>query len=405
MKKYYPFIYTKEGILGVDSVEDWKSKVLICIISKVGNENRRIYRLFDSHLDFIIFSETFPQNVRHFFEIIHGDRQQKIYFDVEIPQKEGISNLSKYSKSVIEHLLSAILDFSNFCGCPLTLDDIYLYESNSDIKKSYHVIVDRIVPNHQQNRLFYSNVLERIPEEFQCYIDKSVYSSLQQFRCLTSQKPDSNRPKLLLSNWIFGRFHGKFNDEGFKDWLLHVHYYYRSLVTYTSESKEFVFSADILKSLDQSVKKKQVEKSTIHDTQILEAVQLFESSEHSSVYQYSSRSEGIVHLKRLKPAYCPICERNHDNDNAFLTLSRDYTVQFRCFRHPKAFIDIGKVSLTIALPEIETMVEKMISLQHLMEDFEIPKDRYAESIPFLESCIDQVQGQGVCDDFSWKSVV
>ena len=76
--------------------------------------------------------------------------------------------------------------------------DILIFTSHNENKKSYHIIIDHYYHmNNLEAKAFYNEIISKISPNFTKFIDHSVYSSIQQYRIVGSQKVNSNRPKII----------------------------------------------------------------------------------------------------------------------------------------------------------------------------------------------------------------
>ena len=85
--------------------------------------------------------------------------------------------------------------------------DILVYSSHGENKRSFHIVVRGYCHvNNVEASSLYSLIMKQFPDDLKRYaatIDRSVYSSKQQFRMLGSQKRQSNRPKIFQTIWTY----------------------------------------------------------------------------------------------------------------------------------------------------------------------------------------------------------
>lgn len=174
-------------------------------------------------LDFTNHIRRIPIQRWFFFEVIPGNRPQKLYFDIDIKIKEvsppNQEGLNRTMNCLLAALVGRIQDRFWQRGVQLDLErNILLFSSHSDVKRSLHLIVDGYVfANHLEIQALVREILDGFPPEYLAkkFVDPGVYSSLQQLRLYGSQKPESGRPKIFVDEWIYGAqvIRSKFVDE------------------------------------------------------------------------------------------------------------------------------------------------------------------------------------------------
>lgn len=160
--------------------------------------NRRIYYFFETFDNFFDFLVKIPKNEQFCFEIIIGNLKQKPHFDIDISKKQIDVNIKTLSKQIQDEITQklSILNISP--------NNLRWYSSHSEEKQSLHLIIpDYYHNNNLEAKNFYQYLISQLPKDYVKFIDNMVYSSLQNFRILGSQKPNSNRPKKLCRNWFF----------------------------------------------------------------------------------------------------------------------------------------------------------------------------------------------------------
>lgn len=170
------------------------------IVQSQQQKGSRRFSVFNSPDDYMVFSSKIPFERRCFYETIIGP--QKPHFDLDF-------NVEKYPDLNIEtiknYVIWAICKVMRKAGIKLVKSkDILLYSSHSDLKKSYHIVIDNYCHvNHKQAREFYNEVMKLISIDTYDIIDSSVYSSKQQFRIVGSHKYGSDRTKTFQEKWTY----------------------------------------------------------------------------------------------------------------------------------------------------------------------------------------------------------
>jgi hypothetical protein len=151
-----------------------------------------------------------------YYELIRGDQPQKLRFDIDIsssscPKGE---DLGKFSTLVVDIICSSIVKcFNNLYPDKvkdLSLDNILIMTSHSDVKKSFHLVIpDYYVDNNKEAGFFYNEVLKECKQSnfnissdlWDKLLDGSVYKDNQLFRILYCTKKGANRHKVVCPEW------------------------------------------------------------------------------------------------------------------------------------------------------------------------------------------------------------
>lgn len=273
---------------------------------------------FESYRDFAGKSD----GERCGFEVIFGNKFQKIYFDVDISLKEdGNSIHTRDQKCSIAHQIPGmVIDALIKVHPSIRQSDIMVFNSNSDEKYSYHIVVDRwYVTTARQNRKVYEQVISYIPIQWRQYFDGSMYKSIQQFRLYMSTKYGKKRMKVLdptYSTWL--------PDSDVPLENLNREVYFSSLV-------QRVENCVVLPFEDEEEKEFQEVELTDSDTNRL--LIIIKNMPYSSCFSVQDKKGSMVLLKRRQPSYCKCCDRTHENDNPFVTVSVNGDVHFNCRRN------------------------------------------------------------------------
>lgn len=266
------------------------------------------------------------------YEVIRGCRQHKMYFDIDGPGE-------MYEESIeVVKTLKAIID-SLIPGA-----EIGVFTSSSSEKSSFHVIIDEYhVDNNAESLAFYRAVMDKFTESSAAIppnikVDR-LYSSNQQLRVLGWSKPGKGRFKVLSPELSSERFLQMQSTE-----LLQA-----SLVSVVGSSSSRKIS------LETSVKKAQVSPSStaslflsLADLSSLK-VALKKMKLPFKIVGPADGAPSIINLKRKSPAYCELCERLHEHENAFVTVGRDGVLRFFCRR------DSSKKHMKIVLEKTKTL--------------------------------------------------
>lgn len=281
---------------------------------------RNAYELYNH----IIFSE---KSTRCMYEIIRSDVPQKPYFDIDIDLENNNNFLSKEDKIEIAELLPGVLIDAIIKIRPeISYRDIMIFNSHSDSKRSYHVVVDRwLFSDCRQNFMFFKDVLSQIPSLWQGFLDSSMYKVNQQFRLYMCTKYGKNRHKRLdfqKSKWIV--------ENDVENDQLNERIFYASLVTKSEgcsylepyvEEENYSSGANIIE--DEHYKKIEL---------------LLKKMKDWDCFRISEYQDCRIILKRLLPSKCEECskkdgyDRIHESENPYVKISKSGNVYFDCRR-------------------------------------------------------------------------
>lgn len=270
-----------------------------------------LYRRFSIFSPISDFAKEFLRTReldRCYYEVILGDRPQKPYFDIDISAKED--NISEdESLDLIKQIKDSILVDSR-----IRETDILVFTSHGSGKLSYHIVINNwCLPDVNTNKIYCHRILDRISDGYPLkkYIDHLVYKSIQQFRTYGSTKRGKDRWKI---EYPPAKSSSRFD---------YVSRLYSSLVTNTNSCRILEYKPIEKKIWDDT--------GELTDAEISIICKLdFISDDTFLVQEPKGR---LIPLKRLKPSFCIVCQRIHENENPYLTLSPDSTkIYFHCRR-------------------------------------------------------------------------
>jgi hypothetical protein len=313
-------------------------KFMVCWNRMVNGEKRRFFSCFPSCSRFIYYLKDIDLSEHAFFEVIMSDQYQKLYFDLDIKVDEIHEEVEPFVHGLLDCLVDHILEEYKKLGITLNLSkNILIFDSNSETKKSYHVIVDGYcLRNNKDNRILASMISRNIPLKYRQFIDEKVYSGKQQLRLYLSQKLNTGRIKKFNEQWTY---HDQIityqypetevRDE-IKVFALFTSLFQSSCVSVSTNCKIiFLEEMDGKKEDGPKSEREEIEEDSCHE--ILSQLKAGEYKDLFDIYKFTKLSEGYIVLTRKKSAYCRVCERTHDSENAYLTLVND-DVLFVCHR-------------------------------------------------------------------------
>lgn len=265
---------------------------------------------------------TLEPSKRNYYETIVESRRQKPRFDLDMASESLPPGLTW--ELVLDDVLVAIMSalcVLGFSGVKYE-DCVYVYTSNGTTpgggtKYSAHIVVMGYYHNtNDEARRFYDLVRESCHPRVRGFVDSAVYKSVQQFRMYGNTKAGQARHKTRLYRLDSGKAEYVWSREGRDDRLE----YLDSLVTRIDEGATYIPLA--------RPERASVECQVVEDrmADILALIPPGFTLGRYNVWGY--------HLVRVSQTKCPICERVHDNENAYVVVYDDI-VYFKCFRDDK----------------------------------------------------------------------
>jgi hypothetical protein len=306
------------------------------------------YGHFDDHLSFFKFYLRIPENLKSFSEILmYGI---KGYFDVDLDRTKCASCTHEEAEAIKDSVVDAVLVVFSERGIALSLeDDILVYESHGHSKFSYHIVVNNYYfINIQECAAFYETVVSEIRKRYPSgigslddivrHIDNGVYHAKQNFRLIGSGK---------LVNGIVER-HKKFREH----WTYHgttiIHKpkeraenaFHRRLITFEESLVGFVAGCNPAPTFKIQQPTKPQKSNKIRNASAPKSgasnslvIEIFQQSKliDSDAFEPNINDDDKIELKRVAESYCPICLREHENENAWLSLYNN-RVYYGCYR-------------------------------------------------------------------------
>lgn len=321
---------------------------------EVNPKELRLFAFFKDHITLYKHMLQIEQSRRSFFEVIFGNRPQKPHFDIDVCDNAGTpEEVDKLGNQILENVISCLLECLKSVNVTLNLNkDLLIYTSTqsvgTDNKISYHIIVNSWV---HQNNLEAENLATMVrslmKEEYKSYLDSSVYSSTQQFRILGCNKINSTRikrPVLSVENHaiIYPKF--EYPTDELLASLVSNSVGCSILPIFINASEAITINSDgsIVNSCSSQSKARcqsSNERKLNRDDMTLMLELLSQSMGYAknsigikSIFSIREANGGIVSLTKKQSYRCIICQRKHDNENPFLSISGNGNVRYHCRR-------------------------------------------------------------------------
>jgi hypothetical protein len=355
-----------------------KDQIPVCLESSLNNKTIKEFAIFRSAFSLYRRCVLTPQEKRCYHEIIRGNHSQKPYFDIDIKLEDdplyiklphSIEEKIEIANNIVEECINSILKTNS----KIKRTDILVLSSNSNEKRSYHIIVDRwCFLSASQNREFFDDVLMNIPYNYKKYFDDCMYKSSQQFRIYMSTKVDEDR---LLKVDI--RNEWKPDEEIDNISLLNKEIFLASLITMTD-------SCNIL-PLKIKEQVEQIEQSSkdIESDEYKKILKLFSTFKDKNSFNILDVDENKIYLKRICSSFCENCQRNHDNISPYLFLVNG-NVWFNCRRNKKSLI-VGNINTIPSIsPKSKENIEYTLPIQPIEKVEKIEKIEKVEKTEEIE---------------------
>lgn len=286
-----------------------------------------VFNLYNKHY------HNMPDDERTYYEVITVNRDQKLYFDIDMPS-DTFTREQAYE--LIYQLKIGIMNVES-CIEP---EDIMVFNSHGSKKHSFHVVIDRYhVTNCNENMAFCIMASEYVSPELRVAIDLCVYKKSQQFRLYGSQKYGSGRVKKLddCSEWIPDEDDEEGENAEGINFLKRLR---ASLITHVGTCKIMKVASEPTKEFAGQPR----DYSEDEMKQINDALEL----RYPGVFSYNCENKSSLGYKRNKSAHCNICKRVHDNQNVTLSINKTGDIRLFCYQSnkdlPNRFEIIGSVT-------------------------------------------------------------
>ena len=343
----------ENGLLSSLSDEE---KINHLIVSYVNPDGMRFFLAFDTYINFIKVMNGINIEKRNFHEVTLESRNQKMRFDLDI-KKQYMDEPVTYSmvQNFLDDLVTAIME--EYCEMGIVLSpekNILVFSSHGKEKWSFHIIIDGYYcENSKECQELFKKITERMnpSSNHMDWLDSGIYSSNHCLRILGSCKKDGDevRIKKLETSWKFKDSEVKYEygQEIKSEKHKLVMEFERSFITLTENCYPIptLISSDTLEGIEKQKKILQL------DEEIMDySYRVFQST-FGDICSYVSTMSNMIMLKRNYPTGCPICDRVHEADNAFLIVKpvhteneciKKYDIYFDCRRSNGKRMKIGE---------------------------------------------------------------
>ena len=351
----------EENLINEEIVED--ENLLVCQQLKY-----RRYTKFRNFAEFSKYFHSCQEKEKCFYEMMRENQGRKPYFDIDIddPAFDYMPMLEEIKKILVDMISKKIR--------------ILIFDSSTESKKSFHIIVDGFyLQTYKELLAFFDSVKEKTSESYKQFLDRSVYKSVQQFRIVGSHKFMKTNTKILREDLSY-----KFKIlKSLKTEIAKFNYMLASsLVTNTS-------SCEVIYGFQPKVEEKEWNISgSAQESAIEDVMKIFYEKYSPRGFNFHECKEKngnlLIVLRRINSTFCELCNREHENENPYITVSGEYrNITLYCRRKEegenKLGIGLGYLGIPIypTLEEITpTIIENLekIEVSDVEEEAEIPED-------------------------------
>jgi len=249
--------------------------------------------LIDS-LEFGLYEENLAK-VRHYNDYITN---------TSINEIRGV-HLRNHIKMAITTAFSKL--YYSKVGLPANVEDnLLVFDSSDKTKFLRHIIIPGVhLENHMEAKAFANEVVKNLDDKFCPVVDLAVYKSLQNFRLFNNRKVGSPRVKIYKS--------GSF--KAFSDLP----------IGYITEG-----SLKLPSILGQPRANTPEIETELPEEKVQAIVKLVNESAPDNILKQIMGN--ILIFTRRDTGYCPICEREHVNDNTHFVVFWFQAIRLHC-RH------------------------------------------------------------------------
>lgn len=359
-----------------NKMEEVRSGILVCknvprLLKWVGigqsadtGKEDRSFTLFRSHLDVYNHMMGVPVVKRSFFEIIQGNKPQKPHFDIDIEAKNGVM---PDSRVIMSEILNAMLDTLYQEGVLIDMNkDVLIYCSSRPGKESYHVVVNGWMHNDNKDaKNFAKQVKSRLSSYASDYVDMSVYKPNQQFRLLHCSKLRIDNMKKPVPQWNTGKYIITYPPvknmyDEFAYSMVGVVFGCNMLPPFSDpedvQHEEFELGTDgkLRPVPKRTYDEREVVLTKEHIDKCMD--ELYRLTGEPDIFTVRCTDKSLISLTKKRPYLCPICNRRHENENPFITVSPKGRAKYYC-RRAESAIDLTWLYGVVKEDEVDEEID------------------------------------------------
>lgn len=318
---HFPYwsLLGERGLFASHPQATLRTRLVVCwTAEKATGDPERRYGVFASVPVFHAFYSRLPEEARTGYEVVLGEFPQKPHFDIDNEDASVPGDL------VLQALVDALMRVSGQHG--LALDparDLAVYTSHGAGKQSYHLVVTTWAhKDHKQAKVFADAVFAECAPELRDRVgllDRKVYNPLQQWRLLGSTKVKKRRTKKETA-WTY---HGRLL---VPEERTPMEALARSLLGWTEDCHPM----PTMRVPEPTATQRPLAPGTASDAWAALVEHPAFGKKGAAVFKPSPQGAKVL-LKRLRPSWCPVCDRTHDHQNAFLEVDNN-EIYFRCWQ-------------------------------------------------------------------------
>jgi len=272
---------------------------------------------FDKLFECVDIAET-----KCFYEVLSENIQRKMYFDIDIDDKNKLKDIDKFIYDVCSIIMEILPD---------AIMLITKSENNESAKCGIHIIiVNYYIQNVYNAKRFYDNIYSKLPDYYKVFFDDKVYKSVQQFRLLFSSKMNECRPKryFKLIPTINIKVNKKMllnlsmiqiikNDIGIEVKNIPEEKFFYTESENKHDNELYYNNDDIIEQVSEE--------------KVSKILEIAKNHINLNSFSYHCTKGMFIILRRINPSMCNFCKRVHENENAFL-YEKNGNIFFGCRR-------------------------------------------------------------------------
>jgi P4 family phage/plasmid primase-like protien len=265
-------------------------------------------------ISFLILNEN--KGLLHFHELILGSSPFRMYFDIDCSKVDTISK-----KDLLSDFIEAVLKYLEDLDIDYPKERISVCSSHTETKHSFHVIFPDIsIPDAFTMKMIGNQVKKRM--EYGEYLDCSYHNN-KNFRLPFNYKYGKSNPIKFEKSWTFDE---EIIDFEFQDQANPFVQIFEECIVNCFVNTKYIFPSQIKeKDLSQIF--------VITEERLDEIYQLQDENLIPKGLEINEEQKktNFISLINRNGFYCPICQRIHEKENAFLFINQR-GIYFKCFR-------------------------------------------------------------------------
>ncbi|KAF8953210.1 hypothetical protein BGZ46_003259 [Entomortierella lignicola] len=322
------------------------------------SRNRKNYCEYASYPDLSGFLQAYrsiPDVEKCFNEIIREGRPCAEYYDIDWKLSNGDKSSSEEELMELEQRVFAVfLQARNHFApeYPVLDKQCRVLSASSDKKLSLHIVIPQYVfQNNNQHMMVFMDSFKTTRENGRYgdndanllqYIDAGVYTKNRGIRVLGNSKPTNRSRRLVKASWHLASCAAQDIEFYITNVSQHLKFInLDSIVLVPKHCKDFdhllqrkAVSKAIPGFKDMPCKQPQTQGlyNNLPGSVVEAAAVVLSNNDGLLHFEVDGFHDGHFQLMRTKSGHCKTCNRTHDSDNAFVTITKQGQLYLHCYR-------------------------------------------------------------------------